>query len=503
MTLNPQSPQRRGFKSKSPDLGPDAPRSRPWGFVTRHQVSGWRFLIRRISNGVALHDTRMLSDPLRRQGRALGVGTLLGVVLCAGAFVLSMLKPAGVSGAHAVLADRSTNALYVMVNDQLHPVLNLASARLIVGKPADPNAVKSREIDKFPLSNTLGIPNAPSRMVQSRDRDARWMVCDAVSGPDAGTTVIVGDPAPGPGHADALPDSDAMLATSDGGATTWLIWHDRRSQINLDDTAVAASIGVNADTPAPRRINRQLLNLIPESAPLVVPFLANAGDPPRFAWPAPGAAPVIGSVIVDHQDDQLHYFVVTAEGLQPVSSVIAAILRANDAHGLVAPPALTPDQVSKAPSAHPILVDNYPKSPLTIVDPTTDPVACGQWTKLANAPTSSMALLVGQSLPLHRDTEPVPLVSRTPMTAQRAVIPKGSGYFVQVTGQQPQSTTKESIFWLSDLGVRYGIDDGQNEPAKAAAALGMTDQPLPVPWSVLSLFAPGPTLSKADALVAH
>ncbi|MGH3552625.1 MAG: type VII secretion protein EccB, partial [Mycobacterium sp.] len=27
--------------------------------------------------------------------------------------------------------------------------------------------------------------------------------------------------------------------------------------------------------------------------------------------------------------------------------------------------------------------------------------------------------------------------------------------------------------------------------------------PTPIPWSVLSLFAPGPTLSRADALLAH
>ncbi|EUA42971.1 hypothetical protein I552_7712 [Mycobacterium xenopi 3993] len=26
---------------------------------------------------------------------------------------------------------------------------------------------------------------------------------------------------------------------------------------------------------------------------------------------------------------------------------------------------------------------------------------------------------------------------------------------------------------------------------------------MPIPWSVLSLFAPGPTLSRADALLAH
>ena len=44
---------------------------------------------------MALRDTRMLTDPLRRQGRALSVGALLGVVLLAGAFILSILKPAG------------------------------------------------------------------------------------------------------------------------------------------------------------------------------------------------------------------------------------------------------------------------------------------------------------------------------------------------------------------------------------------------------------------------
>ena len=163
---------RRGFKSKSSEPGgPTSSRTRPWGFVTKHQISGWRFLIRRISNGVALRDTRMLTDPLRRQGRALSVGLMLGAILLAGAFILSVLRPAGAGGNQAILAERSTNALYVKIDDQLHPVLNLASARLIVGKADNPTVVKSSEIDKFPLGNTLGIPNGPSRMVQNPSRN--------------------------------------------------------------------------------------------------------------------------------------------------------------------------------------------------------------------------------------------------------------------------------------------------------------------------------------------
>jgi hypothetical protein len=72
-----------------------------------------------------------------------------------------------------------------------------------------------------------------------------------------------------------------------------------------------------------------------------------------------------------------------------------------------------------------------------------------------------------------------------------------------VTGQQPQSVTKEQTFWVSDLGVRYGLEDSPNQPAKTAEALGMTADPLPIPWAVLSLLQPGPALSKDDALVAH
>jgi len=495
---------RRSFKSRSPKtplLSSTSKREQPWGFVTRHQVSGWRFLIRRISNAVALRDTRMLTDPLRRQGRALSVGALLAVVVCAAAFVLSILKPAGTSGNQVVLAERSSNELYVRINDTLHPVLNLASARLIAGKPDDPTPVKPSEIDRFPLGNKVGIPDAPSRMAQNPARDARWLVCDAAGGPDAGTTVIAGDPVPGPGHAGAMAATAAVLASIDGGKTTWLIWGNKRSKIDLANAPVASAIGISVDTPTARPINRALLNLIPESPPLVVPFIPNAGDPPRFPWPAPGqAAPLIGSVIVDHQENNaLRYYVVNPEGLQPISAVVAAILRANNAYGLIEPPALTPDQVGKAPKSDVVAVDSYPTSPLQVLDPSTDPVTCGQWVKLAGAPTSSLTLLAGPSVPVAADAKTL----TPPGGAAKVLLPKGTGFFVQVTGQQPTSTTKEAQFWVSDLGVRYGLEAEKNQTTTPAQALGLTAEPLPIPWSVLSLFAAGPTLSKSDALVAH
>ena len=126
--------------------------------------------MRRIASGVALHDTRMLVDPLRTQSRAVLVGALVLITGLAGCFVFSLIRPGGVAGNDAILADRTTSALYVRLGDQLHPVLNLTSARLIAGRPDNPTTVKTSEIDQFPRGNLIGIPGAPERMVQNTTR---------------------------------------------------------------------------------------------------------------------------------------------------------------------------------------------------------------------------------------------------------------------------------------------------------------------------------------------
>src|SRR5271155_5530822 len=190
---------RRSFSSRTPaNDSPDQVVYRR-GFVTRHQVTGWRFVMRRIASGIALHDTRMLVDPLRTQSRAVLMGVLIVITGLAGCCVFSLIRPNTAAGTNAVLADRSTSALYVRVGDELHPVLNLTSARLIVGRPVNPTSVKSTELDRFPRGNLIGIPGAPERMVQNASHDANWTVCDGVSGTaraahSVGVTGIAGPP---------------------------------------------------------------------------------------------------------------------------------------------------------------------------------------------------------------------------------------------------------------------------------------------------------------------
>ncbi|GJF14289.1 ESX-3 secretion system ATPase EccB3 [Mycolicibacterium cyprinidarum] len=490
---------RRSFSSRTPNNeNPDGISYRR-GFVTRHQVTGWRFLTRRIAAGVALHDTRMLVDPLRTQSRAVLVGALVLVTGLVGCFLFSFIRPSGAVGTDSVLADRESAALYLRLGDQLHPVLNLTSARLITGAPDNPTMVKSSELDQLARGNMLGIPGAPERMVANTTRDAYWTVCDATHGASAttGVTVIAGEPAVGGARAAALAPGHAVLAENDG--RTWLLWDGRRSPIDLADRAVTDGLGIGDARTPPQPIANGLFNALPEAPPLTSPVIPGAGGPTGVQLPVP--VPVGAVVAAYEADNTLRHYVVLADGLQPISGVLASILRNTNSYGLHQPPRLGADDVARIPVARAIDTFAYPSDPITLVDTLADPITCAAWSRPEGAQVDSMTLLSGAALPIQAGQRTVELVSAgTPGgPAARVAMPPGTGYFVDSGG---------ALFWVSDTGVRYGIDTGAGtggDPSgtNTVAALGLTSAPLPMPWSVLSQFAAGPTLSRADALLAH
>ncbi|OBJ52179.1 type VII secretion protein EccB [Mycobacterium sp. 1423905.2] len=504
---------RRSFASRTPvNDNPDQVRYRR-GFVTRHQVTGWRFVMRRIASGIALHDTRMLVDPLRTQSRAVFMGVLLLITGLIGCFVFSLIRPNGQAGNNAVLADRSTAALYVRVGDQLHPVLNLTSARLIAGQPVNPTTVKSTELDRFARGNLIGIPGAPERMVQNTSRDANWTVCDAVSGTaqgsraahSTGVTVIAGTLDSNGARAGALQSGQAILV--DNGNGSWLLWDGKRSRIDLADHAITNALGLGSEVPTPRPIAAGLFNAIPEAPPLTVPAIPNAGSPAAFAVPGPIGA-VVESYSLNAGNSQ--YFAVLPDGLQPISPVLAAILRNANSYGLQQPPRLGADDIAKLPVSRLLDTGRYPAQPVNLVDVARDPVSCAHWTKPSGAATSSLTLLSGSALPVPEQVRTVDLVGAgSNGVASRVALTPGTGYFAQSVGGGPAAPATGSLFWVSDTGVRYGIDTesdqgtGTGGHGKTLESLGLQWPPVAIPWSMLSLFAPGPTLSRTDALLAH
>jgi type VII secretion protein EccB len=471
------------------------------GLVTRHQVTGWRFMLRRAASGVALHDTRMLVEPLRSQSRAFGLGLLLLVAGIAGCFVFSLISPVGAASEHVVLADKNTAALYLRLGDTVHPVLNLASARLILGRSESPTWVRAAELDQFRRGNVLGIPGAPERMAQSNERDAQWTVCDTAPPPAHGVmpsvTVIAGPLAAGEGKAAAFSGDHAVLARTANAA--WLVWDGHRARIDLADHAVTSALGVEPQSSAPRVLSQALVDVVPEGPQLTAPVLPGAGGQPRFALNRP-----IGSVVAARTlDGRTQHYAVLQEGLQPIPRVLAAVLRNTNSYGLAAVPVLPPDQISRLPVANRIDTSVYPADPVKVINPAAAPVLCARWSKPDASAVSTLTLLSGAALPTSAPDKAVGLVAAgTPGAADRVAIAPGTGYLAQVVGQEPASPTREALFWISDTGVRYGLDTNSKD-SKPLEALGLHEPALPIPWSMLRLLAPGPTLSRADALLAH
>ena len=500
---------RRSFTSRTPvNENPDRVEYRR-GFVTKHQVSGWRFVMRRIASGVALHDTRMLVDPLRSQARAVLMGLLVLATVAGGCFVFTLIWPNGAAANDPVLADRSSSALYVRVGDKLHPVLNLTSARLIVGRPVNPTMVRSAALDKIARGNLIGIPGAPERMVQTSSHDADWTACQSVGSTDTGVTLIAGPLADGGSRATPLDAHRAVLA--DNGASAWLLWDGKRSRIDLSDRAVTSALGLGdrgSALPKPRSIAPGLFNAIPEGPALSAPVVAGAGSTPSYAMRAgvPVGAVVAVHSLADNSDTAVQYYAVLPDGLQPISGVLAEVMRNNNSYGLDRPPLLGADDVARLPVSRALDTSRFPDKPVSLVDAAADPVTCARWDRPDGASTSSLTLLTGSSLPLPADVHTLDLVGAgVGGTASRVAMSPGTGYFVQSISADPTADpTAGPLFWISDTGVRYGINtETGGGDGDTVAALGLSRPALPIPWAVLSQFAAGPALSRADAMLAH
>src|ERR1700742_5087876 len=152
------------------------------GLSTRTQVTGYQFLARRTSMALTRWRVRMEVEPGRRQTLAIAASVSAAVVICLGALLYSFISPAGQVGDSAIIADRDSGALYVRVGDKLYSALNLASARLITGRPDNPHLVRSSQIANIPRGPMVGIPGAPSTFGSKTPSSSSWLICDTVAG---------------------------------------------------------------------------------------------------------------------------------------------------------------------------------------------------------------------------------------------------------------------------------------------------------------------------------
>ncbi|HEU0192361.1 MAG TPA: type VII secretion protein EccB [Mycobacterium sp.] len=226
-----------------------------------HDLRDQRFVMRRMERALLGGD--MCAVPARPQ--ALLAGSLVTILTLAGCVVLAFLWPQPDVGDARIVMGRQTGALYVRVGDTWHPVLNLASARLVAATDADPRPVRESDIGRMTRGPLLGIPGAPQLLGAALSDTSTWSVCDTAGAAPATTVLaaeITGDgpPAAGP----ARPDSGPILLRSGSQAetTAYLVHKGRRMVVNLDDPVMAGVL--RWDGVPPRRVSAWLLNAIPE-----------------------------------------------------------------------------------------------------------------------------------------------------------------------------------------------------------------------------------------------
>lgn len=471
---------------------------------TRVQVSGHQFFARRAVLAMTRRRVRMEAEPGRRQSMALLAGVTATAVLCLGALFLSFVRPASSAGSSRILADQHSGALYVQVGDKLYPALNLVSARLIAGEPSIPDRVRRSEIDARPRGPLVGIAGAPQEMSATSPPRSSWLVCDEITkalgaGASEPVTVTVIDGRPQLGERRRVLGPDDALVRRFGD-DMWLIRDGRRSLIDRGSRAVLLALGLGAEAlSSARPMSRALLDTIPVGPVLSVPVIAGAGSPARFV----GAPGPVGTVVSTPQvGAQTAYSVVLAEGVQPVSALAAQVLQ-NAGPAGVGTPVVAGAVLAKLPVVNVLDLSAFPPAPPRVVDSQVNASACWQWERVSGESMASTSLIVGPTIPVaDSDTgKVVELVKAggSALQADRVFFGRDYANYVVSTGNSPSSSTAESLWWLSDSGVRFGVA----REDETLRALGLSSPPRPAPWSVLRLLAAGPMLSRADALVRH
>ncbi|MFI6288750.1 type VII secretion protein EccB [Streptomyces sp. NPDC051018] len=157
----------------------------------RDELNAYTFAKRRLIAQFLQPNATGSEEGAPRPLRAVVPGAIVGVVILAGFGAWGMFKPVAPKGwdkpgENVIIASKSTTRYVVLETDgkkQLHPVLNMSSAKLLL----NPDKGKVINVDesvldkgKIPHGATLGIPYAPDRLPAAKEagKAKRWAVCE-------------------------------------------------------------------------------------------------------------------------------------------------------------------------------------------------------------------------------------------------------------------------------------------------------------------------------------
>src|SRR4051812_29963317 len=132
------------------------------------QVQAHRFLSNRLVSALVLAEPDASEPPLRRTSAGLAIGIAIAVLLALGfaafGFTVNSGKAQKWRSGGALVLEKETGTRYVLVDGELRPVLNEASARLLLGADYEIESVRKKTLADYVHGLPVGIVGAPDAL---------------------------------------------------------------------------------------------------------------------------------------------------------------------------------------------------------------------------------------------------------------------------------------------------------------------------------------------------
>ncbi|BBC32533.1 hypothetical protein SGFS_038270 [Streptomyces graminofaciens] len=471
--------------------------------------------------------------PLRAVVPSLIAGALvLGVFGAWGMFQPSAPKDWAQPGTRVIVGKQSTTRYVVLKTGKtarLHPVLNLASARLLMnGADYQVIQVSDKILDagKPPRGPILGIPYAPDRLPTADDagKAKRWAVCEQPGGKGStvqeATFVLADRDAKKTEGAGRLTDGEVLYVRTRAGdrylvdarGTAYPVADQATEQDT--DKLVEALVG---STRQPQLVTKEWLATLHKGDPIGFPELpSGVGDPADVQGQLSESENRVGMVLETETGEGTKSYVVLPGKVQPISQFTAwllinspqtAELNMNSQAVKVGLQDFTADsrtfagQPGKWPARKPSMVNS------ASADSGRDTV-CSVLRDVDGANDTTLSTWAGTEYP-----------AEITASGTGTYVTPGTGLLY--TQSQGTDTDSGSLFLVTDTGLRYAVQangdsdsdrsdigtdgkkkttDGTPEPSEAQVKLGYENvRPAKVPLVWSEFLAKGPRLDTNSA----
>ncbi|PSJ26161.1 type VII secretion protein EccB [Streptosporangium nondiastaticum] len=444
--------------------------------------------------------------------RAVVPGLVAGAVLIAGFGAWGMFRPTAPKGwddeaAHVIVGSQSTTRYVVLKTDnkkQLHPVLNFASAKLLLAPDKSTVIkVKEEELDNghIPRGPTLGIPYAPDRMpgADEAGKQKQWAVCEQpggtgrttqkavflFAGRDPNLKKLTGEQRLRGNQALYVQGPDGARYLVDPRGTKYLLGGDDwRSADASDHNLLLRSVFNDGARPQP--VTKDWLDTLHDGAPIVFPETGGDIGASAGIGTLPGKADRVGTVLEAPTGGGTQNYVVLRGKVQRVSPLVAKLLL-NSRKLAELGQAGVPERVSAA-AFTPAEDEFYGQYhwPATVprqanftgAGDAAKNTVCSVFGGMSAGGTPELATWAGTEYP-----------ATIPDGATSAYVTPGSGLlYRQVTGRQ---TNSGPVFLVTDTGLRYAVQSNSDsgagkskigeKPAPSAGPDGSAEAPHEAP----------------------